>query len=176
MKIRLSFIIVSAMLFFTACSQEKKQVEVPKDDLSSKTVKPNGPINDFEKVFNREQRYALLQLVGDYKTATGIEIFVVTIDSTMVTRDEFNNYTFKLGNEWEIAKETGKGILIGFSRSYRMIRINNNHSIEKLISDQETKEIVDKYFIPNFKNGKYFEGTFQGITALKDLLKTKIKQ
>jgi len=35
---------------------------------------------------------------------------------------------------------------------------------------------MNKYFISNFKKDMYFKGTFEGIQALADLLRVKIKK
>jgi len=45
----------------------------------------------------------------------------------------------------------------------------------ELITDNETKNIVDKYFIPSLKRGNYFEGTLIGLKNLIDLLNSKIE-
>ena len=46
------------------------------------------------------------------------------------------------------------------------MRIENGHGIEHFLSDAETKQIIDSFFIPRFKESKYFEGTSDGIIAI----------
>jgi uncharacterized protein len=67
-------------------------------------------------------------------------------------------------------KEKNNGILILISTGHRRIRISNGYGIEKILSDTETKEIIDTIILPEFRNGEYFNGTKKGIIALKDKL------
>ena len=53
------------------------------------------------------------------------------------------------------------------------MRIQNGYGIEKMISDAETKEVIDKFFVPSFKNGEYYEGTLIGLSKLIELLNSK---
>jgi len=57
-------------------------------------------------------------------------------------------------------------VTIGICRGYRKMRIQNGDGIEKILTDRETKEIIDTAFIPSFKDGKYFEGTLIGVKTL----------
>ena len=52
-----------------------------------------------------------------------------------------------------------------------MIRIQNGYGIENILTNEETKQIIDNYFIPNFKTGNFFEGTKQGTVELMEKLK-----
>ena len=63
-------------------------------------------------------------------------------------------------------KVENNGILIGIRKSLRKIRISNGNGIEKKITDGETKKIIDSIIIPEFKKGKYFDGTLQGMLAM----------
>ena len=42
---------------------------------------------------------------------------------------------------WKSRKKNG--ILIGISKGYRKIRIQNENGIEKIITDEETKSIIE---------------------------------
>jgi uncharacterized membrane protein YgcG len=44
-----------------------------------------------------------------------------------------------------------------------------------MISDAETKKVIDEYFIPSFKIGLYYQGVFEGSTQLMKLLLSKTK-
>lgn len=136
--------------------------------------KPTGWINDFEGLYSDEEELVLDSLVRLFKTGTGIEIAVVTIDSVCIQKEKFVELTLRMANQWGVG-EAGKdnGILVGISRGHRMIRINNGVGIEKLITDDETKEIIASYFIPYFKAGEFYKGTIVGLTELIHRLQAK---
>lgn len=50
------------------------------------------------------------------------------------------------------------------------------NGIEKLMSDEATKKIIEEYFIPKFKNGNYFEGTWNGLNAIISHVEKEIQQ
>lgn len=136
--------------------------------------KPTGWINDFEGLYSDYEELVLDSLVRLFKTETGIEIAVVTLDSACIPKEQFVELTLRMANQWGVG-EAGKdnGILVGISRGHRMIRINNGSGIEKLITDEETKEIIDSYFIPYFKAGEFYKGTIVGLTELIHRLQAK---
>lgn len=135
-----------------------------------------GWINDFEDIFTEDQEENLEKLIKELNTTTDIQIAVVTLDSFYTSLDSFEQYTLDLGNYWGIG-EMGmdNGILVAICNGYRIIRIHNGYGIEKLISDEETKKVLDEFFIPYFRQGKYYEGTVAGLQGLSELLKAKTK-
>jgi len=138
--------------------------------------KQNGRINDYEGLYENEEELALDSLIRIFKSETGIEIVILTLDTIHSDKDNFDQLTLRIANNW-VVREKGKynGILIGISRGHRKIRINNGKGIEELISDAETKTIIYNYFIPYFKTEQYYDGTFTGLTELIKHLKRKLK-
>lgn len=138
--------------------------------------KPIGSINDFEGLYEDTEELVLDSIISIFKKETGIEIAVVTLDTIYSTVENFDELTLRIARQWGVGeKDKNNGILIGISRGYRKMRIQNARGIVKLISDTETKVIVDHYFIPYFKNGQFYDGTLTGLTELMKLLKTKLK-
>ncbi|RZL66387.1 MAG: TPM domain-containing protein [Pedobacter sp.] len=178
LSLKLLFIPLITLLSFSACAQVKNDKSGKINGIDTNNIKkPIGWINDFEKVFSPTEIKTLDSLVSNFEKETTIEICVLTVDTAMVSYKEFENYILATSNYWGVGKkEKDNGIVIGFSRGHRKIRIANGIGIEKLISDKETNEIIEKYFIPNFKLNKYYEGTFAGTTELMNLLRTKIKK
>lgn len=43
------------------------------------------------------------------------------------------------------------------------------------MSDQETKEIIDNLFIPNFSKKEFYRGTYDGVLRIIEVLRKKIK-
>lgn len=55
------------------------------------------------------------------------------------------------------------------------MRIQNGYGIEKILNDGETKQIIDTAFIPSFQDAKYFDGTYNGLVALMNILEQRNK-
>ena len=131
-----------------------------------------GFINDFVQLFTDDEIKVLDSLVSELERTTTVETSVATVNSTMVKDRDFEDYTLVMMRMWGVGKkDKNNGILIVISPDLRRMRIQNGHGIENILSDAETKFIVDNSFIPKFKEGKYFEGTRDGIIAIINKLK-----
>lgn len=138
--------------------------------------KPENGVCDYEHLFTATEIFKLNSILIEFEKQTAIEIVIITVDTMFVARQNFEDFTLRIATRWEIGKkEADKGILIAISRGYRRMRIENGYGIEQLITDIETKQLIDSYFIPDFKNGEYFKGTESGVRELTRILKTRIK-
>ncbi len=128
-------------------------------------------IHDYEKILTEEEENILDSIVTDFEKRTSIEIAIVTLDTLLVAKKDFEDLTLLIANKWEIGKQDkNNGILIGICTAYRKIRIQNGLGIEKIITDQQTKNVIDTEFIPYFKKGEYFNGIKAGLLAIMNLL------
>jgi uncharacterized protein len=164
---------------------EKKQ----NDSLKQKTItsfrkiywdnlpKPKGWINDYDKVLSNDEEIKLDSLISAFERETTIEIAIVTIDTINVSKENFEALTLHIAKTWGVGKK-GKdnGILVGFSKDYRKIRIELGDGITKIFSEQETSEIIDHDFVPEFKKGNYYQGMFNGVIKIMESLRVKIQK
>jgi len=73
----------------------------------------------------------------------------------------------EIGNHWGVGqKGKNNGVVIGIAPQLRKIRIENGYGIQKILSDEETKQIIDSLIIPEFRKADYFEGTRKGLMAI----------
>lgn len=137
--------------------------------------KATGWVNDFEDLFTKRQKQRMERAIAKFERETTIEIAVATLSNDFATADSFENYTLRLGNYWGVGK-AGKnnGILIALSTRLRRIRIHNGYGIEEIITNEETKTIIEDYITPYYKKGKHYKGTYKGIISLMKLLRSKM--
>jgi uncharacterized protein len=130
-----------------------------------------GRVNDFDSLFTTQQRSSLDSMLTAYDTA---HIVIVTVDSSYFERGEIENFSLRLFNTWGIGDSaTNNGILICICLDYRQLRIQNGLGIERMLTNQQTKKVVDKAILPQFKAGRFFDGVVNGIEGLKELLRKK---
>jgi len=135
-----------------------------------------GYTNDFEGVFTKEQIKKLDSLMRSYEERTSIQICVATIPATATPEEKFEDLTLHIAKSWGVGKkETNNGIFIGIAAGYRRMRIQNGYGTEKILSDNETKHIIDSVFLPEFKTGNYYKGTFDGILEIIKVLDSNTK-
>jgi uncharacterized protein len=151
--------------FFIAYGQSSKE------SYWENLPKPTGWVNDFENIFTVEEEKTLDSLIADYEKTTTIEITVITIPTSTTEMERFDELTLQIAKTWGIGKkDKNNGVLIGISKGYRKMRIQNGYGIETLITDNQTKQIIDQTFIPSFKTDDYFRGMFNGIQEIKKVL------
>ena len=128
---------------------------------------PLGLTSDFEGVLTTQELELLDSFIMVIEKLTSIEIGIISIDSTMINEDNFEKYTLMITQKWKIGKPgKNNGILIGFSDFYKKIRIQNGSGITPKLSDKKTKEIIEKVFLPYFKQGLYYQGLVLGINEM----------
>ena len=161
-KLNLTLTFFFFIFMLISCKELKSNSSV-----IDKIPKPIGFINDFEKIFTPEETRSLDSLSTAIEKESTIEIALITLDSSLILYNNFDSAILLIANKWGVGqKETNNGIFIGISKSMRKIRICNGYGIEKTVSNELTREIIDKVVIPYFKMGDYFSGTKNGITAL----------
>ncbi|RYY23810.1 MAG: TPM domain-containing protein [Chitinophagaceae bacterium] len=131
-------------------------------------------VNDFESVLTKAQTDSLRILMTSIRKEHSIVFCIVSIDSSMVQPARFDAFTLQLANYWGVGdREKDNGIVIGFSRQYRRLRIQNGRGIEKFISNMETDSIMQTVIFPEFKTGDFYGGLRAGIIALMQLVRSK---
>lgn len=130
-----------------------------------------GRVNDFDSLFTPQQRFSLDSMLSKYDTA---QIVVATVDSTYFEPGDIEEFSLRLFNTWGVGDSTtNNGILICICLDYRQLRIQNGLGIENIITNEETKRIIDAEILPRFKEGKFYEGVTSGITGLKEIIRQK---
>lgn len=162
---------------FLVYGQNSSETIGHKANVVSKTLsipKRISYTSDFEQLFTEIEIKKLDSIIIDFQNRTSNQIAIVTLNQLQLEEENFNDYTLNLANTWGIG-QIGKdnGILIAISRQFRQMRIQNGKGIEQILSNDDTKYIIDEYFIPNFKKGNYFEGTEIGLIALTNTLEEK---
>ncbi|SFO18249.1 TLP18.3, Psb32 and MOLO-1 founding protein of phosphatase [Paenimyroides ummariense] len=132
---------------------------------------------DNEKIFTDKEIKQLDSIVNDCWEKGIAEIAIVTIDKRHTDKAHFNQYVFNnLTGYAQGAYGKNNGIVIAISRQLRKIRIQNGYGTDKLMSDEATKKIIDEYFRPEFQKNNYFEGTWNGLSAIISYVEKKIQQ
>lgn len=131
-----------------------------------------GLVNDYENIYSESEEAYLDSLVAAIEKESSIEIAIITLDDKMTTTKDFDSLTLVIAKTWGVGKpKKNNGILIGISSVLRTVRIQNGLGIEKIVSNEATKAIIDEKMIPLFKSNQYFEGTRMGINEMYAKLK-----
>jgi uncharacterized protein len=128
---------------------------------------PTGYTNDYMHLFTEGEKWQLDSLIGEHEKQTSNQITIITIDSTMLGSCTLKDYATEVGNQWGVGqKSKNNGSVFAISLAPRKVFIANGYGIEKIMSNTQTQVIIDSFIIPNFKQGKMFEGTLLGLQKI----------
>lgn len=186
LKFILSFFLAIACCFHCdAQTSRKKQIRSAhtktqtqssllayRQDFWNNPPQPTGWTNDFDDLFTDEEKARLDGMISLFERETEVQICIVTLDSLCTSARRFDSLAVHIANTWGVgAKGKNSGITICISKAYHRVRICNSDGIKTVLSDAETKQILDAHFIPAFKQSRYFQGTWDGVNALIAALK-----
>ncbi|MGI9527039.1 MAG: TPM domain-containing protein [Weeksellaceae bacterium] len=133
--------------------------EKPKSDLSLIFDYSDG------SVLNASEKQALNRKLIDYEGTTSTQIAIIIVQNL---KGEDPNF---LGAQWAQAWGIGQddkdnGLVILMSNEDRKIAIQNGYGLEEYMTDARSRQIIDNFIIPHFKQGEYYKGLDSGIDAI----------
>lgn len=130
---------------------------------------PAGWVNDFAGVISPGYEEKLNSLIGELEEKTSTEIAVVTVDS--ISPYSEIEYARRAFDNWKPGKK-GKdnGVLVLLAVKERRWRIETGYGIEGILPDGLCGEIGRNYMVPYFKEGKYGEGLYQGVSKISQII------
>lgn len=136
-----------------------------------------GWVNDFGGLFSSNEEDSLESMLQHFEKETTVEIAIVTVDSNMVQKNRFNDFSDHLLKVWGVGKFAKKnGIVICISRDYRQLYVSTGAGIINYMDDGEKFRIIAQNFIPSFNEYRYFDGTLSGLNELMDRVTKKKKR
>ena len=143
---------LSFLFTLSLFSQGYKIPEKPKFQTS---------VYDYTSLLTPTQKTNLENKLVRYSDSTSTQIVVAIIAST-----EGENITYlaaNWGEKWGIgqAKEDN-GVLMLLAQDDRKITIQAGKGVEHLLTDFQSKRIIERVIIPEFKKGDYYAGLNQG--------------
>jgi uncharacterized protein len=125
---------------------------------------------DNEHLFTQEQINKFDSLFKSHETKTTNEIALVTTANFGADKNILF-YSVNFGRQHGIGKKDKKnGVVIVFSGGAHEINISPGLGTEKFLKDEIAKKIIDSLMIPNFNQGKTFNGLWEGSKAIVEFL------
>ncbi len=129
------------------------------------TPKLTDRVTDLAEIFKSEQISRLIKELAEYEQETMHEINVLTVRS--LHGESIEAFSLRVGKRWGLGLlDYDNGILVTLAMSERKIRIELGKGMEKYISDETAGEIIQRDFVPFFRQSKYYEGVQAGLASL----------
>ncbi|MEM9990483.1 MAG: TPM domain-containing protein [Bacteroidota bacterium] len=140
--------------------------------LSAKQIpsRPSPPrlVNDLGNILSVQQQRALERKLVAYNDSTSTQIAIVTEKS--LGGDDLFDYTIRLAEAWGMGQaDKDNGILIYVASEDRKLRILTGYGVEGFLPDAAAKRIVDGVIVPQFREGRYYQGLNDATTIIMEL-------
>jgi uncharacterized protein len=111
-----------------------------------------------------EERF-LSRMLSDYADSTSTQIVIVTVKD-LGGASAFD-YAVTLGRKWKVGQEgKNNGIVLLLSRAEHEIFISTGYGMEGAITDALSGKIIRSLMLPQFRNGRFFDGLRDGVGAI----------
>lgn len=122
-------------------------------------------VNDFEKILTSAQLKGLNDFLkaGEAKTKSKV---LVIITPTIAPYTDLTYYSADLDKYLVSQLKIDTSILIILSKQLRQIQVQGVDKLRFKMSDQQMKDIVSTYMLPELKKGDYYKALEVGTTEL----------
>lgn len=128
-------------------------------------VRPTGPVSDRAEILPAAAEAALDAKLRDYARRTGNAIVVAsvpTLEGRPIENVALDTYT-----AWGIGdRTTQRGLLVLVAPNDRQMRIEVGCGLEKPISYDVAKQVIEQQMVPPFRSGDFSGGIGSGVDAL----------
>ncbi|CAI2769023.1 TPM domain-containing protein [Flavobacterium collinsii] len=153
-------LVVTFVLLLPAMVIAQTKTETP--DVFAKST---NYVNDFEKILTSSQTKNLSDFLKAGETKTKTKITIVTL-SSIAPYTNLTDYSSDLEQYLVSKLKIDSSILIVLSKQLRQIQIQGVNKLRPKMSDQEIKDIVSAYVLPELKKGDYYKALQEGSIQL----------
>ena len=130
-------------------------------------------VTDLAGMLDAQQRSALDKVLADYETRTGSQIAVLLVPST--APEAIEQYGIRVADAWKLGRKgIDDGVLLLVAKdnppALRRLRIEAGRGVEGVLTDAQSKRVLQDVIAPHFKQSDYYGGLVAGVGAIATLL------
>ena len=130
-------------------------------------------VTDQAGMLDAAQRQRLETVLADYESKTGSQIAVLLVKST--EPEAVEQYSIRVTDAWQLGRKgVDDGVLLVVARdnpaSLRRLRIEAGRGVQGVLTDAQSKRILQDVIAPHFRQEHYYEGLVAGVGAIATLL------
>jgi uncharacterized protein len=132
-----------------------------------------GHVTDQAGMLEPGQRDKLEAVLADYEAKTGSQIAVLLVKST--APEQIEQYSIRVADAWKLGRKgVDDGVLLMVAKdnpaALRRLRIEAGRGVQGVLTDAQSKRILQDVIAPHFKQDQYYDGLVAGIGAIATLL------
>jgi uncharacterized protein len=132
-----------------------------------------GHLVDDAGMLDAAQRGKLEAVLADYEAKTGSQIAVLTVKST--APEAIEQFSIRVVEAWKLGRKgVDDGVLLMVARdnpaALRRSRIEAGRGVQGVLTDAQSKRVLQDVIAPHFKTQNYYDGLVAGVGAIATLL------
>ena len=127
------------------------------------------PVNDFARVISTSYEERIDGLAREVIQKTGVALVVVTVEN--MGGMAVDDYANRLYEAWGIGQRgKDEGALFLLAVEERKVRIEVGYGLEGILPDGVCGDILDRYALPDFRDGNYGGGFYRSMAAVAGII------
>jgi len=130
--------------------------------LAQSDLSLSGRIVDDANLLTAQEFSELEKLLAEYEAGTSNQVVVVTLKT--LEGKNIEEFGYQLGRQWGIGtKDKNNGVLLIVAPHEREVRIEVGYGLEGILTDAQSKIIIERNILPYFRRGEIGQGIIQGV-------------
>ncbi len=130
-------------------------------------------VTDNAAMLDPQQLARLESVLADYESKTGSQIAILLVRST--EPEQIEQFGIRVADAWKLGRKgVDDGVLLIVARdnppALRRLRIEAGRGVQGVLTDAQSKRVLEDVIAPLFRQGDYYGGLMAGIGAITGLL------
>jgi uncharacterized protein len=164
--LRTLWLLVLAAVLSTALAVPAQAQLAPVPALSAR-------VTDTAGMLDATQRQRLEAILAEHEAKSGNQIAVLLVKST--EPEAIEQFGIRVADAWKLGRKgVDDGVLLIVARdnpgSLRRLRIEAGRGVQGVLTDAQSKRVLQDVIAPHFRQNHYYEGLVAGVGAIAALL------
>jgi len=130
-------------------------------------------VTDNAGMLSAGQRASLENVLTEYEARTGSQIAILLVKST--EPEAIEQYAIRVADAWKIGRKgVDDGVILVVAKdnpkALRRLRIEAGRGVQGVLTDVQSKRILQDVIAPHFRQNDFYGGLAAGISAITSLL------
>jgi uncharacterized protein len=130
-------------------------------------------VTDQAGMLNATQREALENVLTEYETRTGSQVAILIVGKT--EPEAIEQYGIRVADAWKLGRKgVDDGVILLVAKdnppALRRLRIEAGRGVQGVLTDAQSKRILQDVIAPHFRQNDFYGGLTAGISSITTLL------
>lgn len=126
-------------------------------------------VTDLTNTLTSSEKSRIESELENLEQTKGSQIAVLIVPTT--EPEPIEDYSIRVAEAWKIGREgVDDGVILLIAKNDRKLRIEVGYGLEGAVTDAKSRQIIEEYITPAFKQGDFGGGISDGVAAIAQLV------